>query len=393
MPGMLWRHFNFGQRVAGAQPLLFQVANLSEASLPHSESSPNPKTDRTPFRLLRDVDGIAFAYQNDSMHYDGSVSGYAPFTVKPTLELLDGTLIPITFKGARSITIPTGGEVVSDFIPRRLTKGRFFHRVCLSSSGGTAWPCTQRIGTQANGSGSFAGDAADSQPGSAFTTQSLFYAPSAILGAASKAGTRILEVGDSITVGFQDNSAILNVDGDASGYSRAFTANGIPHTKISVSGMNESYIASAGVIALMKRVAATNKSTHIFTNLSINNLSPNVANWKTQALAMWDAMAQTGLPIIQTTIGMWATSTDGWTTLENQTVIEGAARNEYNAWLKTKPHSGLLAVLDVCPAIESSPESGKWIPGMAWDDLHPNTAGHDAIKALVQSQMVALGLA
>lgn len=381
-----------GAGLVGAQPPLFQVANLSEASLPH-ESAPNPKTDRTPFRLLRDVDGIAFAYQNDSVHFDGTIYGYEPFTVKPTLELADGTLIPVTFKGARSVTIQTGEEVVSDIIPRRLLKGRYWHRAYLSSNG-TRWPCSQGIGTAGAGAASFWGDAADSHGASDFTVESLIFTPSAILGTPlGSAGSRVLLLGDSITAGFLESNHRVDAYGDLGGYGRGLSLAGIPHTKISVAGMRQTFPQTPSFLELIKRVAKTNRSTHLFTNLSIYSANYNLTEWKQQGMAMWDALAQVGLPIIQGTIGPWSNSTDNWATVENQTATALAPQiASYNAWMLAKPHSALMAVIDTNPAIEYSPGTSLWKPGTAFDALHPNETGHAALGLRVRDQILALGL-
>jgi hypothetical protein len=88
---------------------------------------------------------------------------------------------------------------------------------------------------------------------------------------------------------------------------------------------------------------------------------------------------------MQVTIPTRATSTDGWTTLENQTVTNGGAeRLELNDWIRTLPE-GLDGYFELADLIESSRDSGKWrtfeTENYITDDgTHPNDNGHMWIR-------------
>jgi lysophospholipase L1-like esterase len=78
------------------------------------------------------------------------------------------------------------------------------------------------------------------------------------------------------------------------------------------------------------------------------------------------------------------TSSDGWTTLVNQTSAWPAAvRTAYNDWVRAGS-SGADTFIECATPVESSFNSGLWkITGLTADGVHPNAAGSAAIAATI----------
>ena len=93
-----------------------------------------------------------------------------------------------------------------------------------------------------------------------------------------------------------------------------------------------------------------------------------------------------GKPVFWETIYGGPSSTDGYTTLANQTVGAGETdRIALNRMLRSGQVPGLTGVFDVAAAVESAPDSGKWAIGnggqsIATDALHANFVGYTLIK-------------
>lgn len=96
-----------------------------------------------------------------------------------------------------------------------------------------------------------------------------------------------------------------------------------------------------------------------------------------------------GMKVWVTTCPPTTTSTDGWTTLVNQTISNASReteRNTYNTDIKANYASyGFSGVIDVCSVWESG-STGKWrvdLANQTTDGVHPSAAMHTLAQALV----------
>lgn len=158
--------------------------------------------------------------------------------------------------------------------------------------------------------------------------------------------------------------------------------------------------------------------SHVFCAYGVNDVSQGVELTKTRAFALWNQYKTAGVgTVIQTTATpCFVGSTDGYTTLENQTVPSNS-RVAWNQWLRdgaplisgapaatgTTDPTAIRAghashpvkhVLDLAAAVESSQDSGKWrvdLGAIGGDGTHPNTLGHTTLKTAVVSALTGWG--
>lgn len=136
-----------------------------------------------------------------------------------------------------------------------------------------------------------------------------------------------------------------------------------------------------------RRTAFGKYVSHVINNGSINDLINNRTALQLQADVAAVAALFPRPTYIQTTIGPRTTSTDGWTTLANQTVTSlEAQRVAYNTVLRNGQIPGVNKVADVADAIESSRNSGLIAVGpgatsYSPDGLHWVQSGCLAIAA------------
>ena len=89
--------------------------------------------------------------------------------------------------------------------------------------------------------------------------------------------------------------------------------------------------------------------------------------------------------IYQTTITPRTTSTDSWTTVNNQTttnVTHEAERVTLNAWIRANT-AGISGFFEVADVVESARDSGRWKAGATADGIHPTDAMHTTMAAAI----------
>jgi hypothetical protein len=102
---------------------------------------------------------------------------------------------------------------------------------------------------------------------------------------------------------------------------------------------------------------------------------------------LWTVLNAQGIRVYQTTITPNSTSSDGWTTTNNQVGQNTATRAFINTWLRTCP-APLTGIWDLGSALETSTNANIWKPGFTPDGLHPQTSnGQSAYKTRLQSYL------
>jgi lysophospholipase L1-like esterase len=323
----------------------------------------------------------------------GDTPGVNNITVKASIEIggtssTSGTCYPVTFDGQSTVTIVPGGMVVSDPVGVELAAGStFYTRTYVSVTSGQKWPLGITSWT-ANGEGKTTGDITG---GGAFTTSFEFcYSPLAIIGTTNPVWQpSVLLIGDSIMYGQGSTS------GHDSGFAVYAINNNLPYIGMGFPGERADQYQGTG---RQWRIRVAKFASYAIVEYGVNDLNYNSAVTpsyiQTQLLNIWNALAQRGLKVYQTTITPRTTSTDNWATTQNQTPFSAAfgpgtcTRTIVNDWIRSVP-APLSGYFDTADQVETSRNSGIWIPNTTVDGLHPNEAGHQLMKNAIDiSQFV-----
>lgn len=208
--------------------------------------------------------------------------------------------------------------------------------------------------------------------------------PNLILGVpADPASRAVAIIGDSIADGTTDSADATT---GVMGYIERGLGIGVPNAKFTRSGVRLSHWASRGYsqVDVIGRYF-----TDVIIQLGINDIANSTLEvMQTNLSALVAKFTGMGLRVYATTLTPWATSTDSFATLANQTVTaHESKRVDYNDWLRTLP-VGLEGVLESADVAESSRNSGKWkITGASnyatTDGIHPSVAMHALMAAAI----------
>jgi hypothetical protein len=352
--------------------------------------------------------GVRLAFSN--WHSGtGNTEQDAPnaITVRAAVEPFGNVIMPVTFNGARSVVIQPGATVLSDPLGVDIPKGTtFFTRTFVQVAAGEKFPRGGYI-TASNGEGqNYASPVgADlTATGSASLTgvgmNVRVFGPSMILGRVKDPGKPVIAVvGDSIAQGAADNDR---------GYIERALGDSYSFQKVAFPGEAlAGWIGNAGLTRYRRSSLLVQASiTHAVSEYGVNNLTS--ATIKVDTLAMWTSLARMGVKVYHCTLTPQTTSTDGFATVANQTLLKSAAeetrRKEFNAWLRDGApivagapvapgtagalRSGaaghpLTAWFEIADLAESARDSGKWKSGYVSgvDGTHPNAVGAAALAA------------
>jgi hypothetical protein len=303
-------------------------------------------------------------------------------TTTASIEYPAGTFTQVTFGGSATGTIPAGGTLVSDPVSVSIPNGaEFWVRVFLESQAGIVY--------SGQGDANF-GDAmtastsivADQTMGGAVasTTGSSVYMPAAIIGTTTQPSVFI--VGDSRVYGNDDPSD--DASGDVGEVARAVGPN-FAYVNAGASGLRTDFLVNflkgdQPSDANMYKLASYASDIINQTGIVDVILGSTTAQIEGNLRTLWSSFPS-GIPVYQTTMPPWTTSTDGWTTLANQTPnSDDAARIATNDYIRTTP-SPLAGYFEVANVVESSQDSGLWkVPSYTTDGVHETTAANIDIE-------------
>lgn len=358
------------------------------------------------------------------------IAGLGQLTVTAAIETPYDVKIPITFGGRRDVVIDPGGFALSDPIgidfggPEHLFNF-FYVRTFVVPTGG-------KFPTIYNGISS--GDSIEYGTGLTDKTMSgtvggdgsgRAYGPCAIVTDTLIRRPIVAVVGDSIARGEGDTPAANK----PAGYPmRALDAASIPalrHAVLAQSGTRLQGFSdgafgsglwgtgsSSGLNWFFPLVAG---ATHVIHQYGVNDLySGRTAAQTMLMMAMnWGWLAARNLEVWQTTITPITTSTDGWTTVDNQTAYSPTFQTDrvaVNDWIRAggpidpddltpvaigtpgalvagdvgHPLAGYFEIAD---AAESARNSGKWKAGYVGDGIHPNSTASPILAAAVDTNV------
>lgn len=381
--------------LAGTSPVVPRTT-ISGAEY-SNQAAADGQMGRTSRQWMVPVEPVAYArflYQNLNT-VRGLVTN--PITVTASVERANnvGTTPTIEasrirFNGAESVTLQPGQWALSDpvMVGDTTASGFFVRTYTGVSTVGQSWPSNGHTrGALYTGEMCWWGDrtgTADVAGGFAGTT--VAHGPAAIL--TSPTSKPIVTVlGDSIT--YQNNDG-----GSGEGY---WTRYG------NAAKARVNKVAANGELARFVLDSTNNRDTIWAqvdgTDYAVCALGTNdTAQWQSttgikehlpKVWARLGACAKRG--VYQVTLPPSTSSNDAWATLQGQTVKPfEQTRLDLNAWLRDGAPIGTLragqeghplrGVLDVMSVVEDT-ATGKWLPNMSNDGVHPTPAGHAAMAA------------
>ena len=309
--------------------------------------------------------------------------GANDITVRAAIQGPDGVFSPLFFNGKRDAVINPGGNARCDPLGIDFALGDVFKtRTFVSvASTGMTWQygmSTLNDGVEGNNRSATPVDATTS--GSVTTLADVGYHPTRILGIQRSPAARFSPVlgliGDSIladsnSFGLQAVNAHPTATGNPTG----------TYVQASVGGsVTISVVGNGGNAAPLRQLLSG--SSHIICEYPVNDINgavDSLATIQSRVSSVWNAWASRGVPVYQTTCTPHATIT--------ATPAKESIRQAFNAWVRTKP-APLTNYIEVADVVETARNSGLWKPAYdSGDSIHPNTAGHTAIAAVVKSTL------
>lgn len=319
-----------------------------------------------------------------------------------------GSLYPVTFNGATSVTMDSGGAVTSDIVTGlTVTAGTVFYvRTYVTVPAAGRWPNLYGAYTfpdEVSRPGTNLANATGDLQGTGQSTATL-YGPLRVFGdlATGEPYYAITICGDSISAGTNDD---FSSEGNVGYWQRALWApqNTRPFSIVALPGENGTQLLTQGP----NRADIVGEYVdYVVNQYGINDLQSGATLAQLQARSFANTVISRNPWVngrYQQTLGPKSSSTDGWATVANQTP-DGidTARVAFNNWVRDgmpeigqtavpvgtvgairmgeggHPYTGYIEVADLC---ESARDSGRWKAGYTSDGLHPNPTGNAAIAA------------
>jgi lysophospholipase L1-like esterase len=337
-------------------------------------------------------------------------SGLTAVTLKPSIEMSTGTIVPVFGGGVRPVVVQPGQLWVSDPVtlpttpaPGDLIWGRGYGTVASGGKYPLGQTTVGSVGSPARNhrfeTGVTVTDKADS---GTITAAPFGFAPSIYLIAADETiGESVVFYGDSIATGQGDSANGLGLY--TPGFlARACDAQSLPWWKLSVPGEQASTSLTARLLsAPSATIAVCNWGANDFRTVSL-------ATWQANVIAKWIAIGALGPRVYHTTTTPVATAPgNDFTQLVTQTTDgNNSKRVSFNAWLRDgAPINGGAAVavgtttagtlragqaghplagwFEVADVVENTRDSGIWKINYTADGIHPNSTAHAAMAVAV----------
>lgn len=289
-----------------------------------------------------------------------SVGGY---TASLSVEYpIGATPVRVYFGGAASVNVPPGRVLIkSDPLPIAIPAGaQFAVKAFVTWTAGHFWMSTWNASLQTGEwttSGTGVVDHTLDNTGLSTTTNVGGFSPIIYATLATPRPTFAM-VGDSLgtmTADHPDTNVGFNAWGRA-------MRGAIPFVNISRSGDSMAFYLSR---AEGRNLVLRDAVTHVMVNAGGNDLfggvTPATIEANLQSIA--NAFIGRGVKVWAQTILPRTTSSDGWLTAVNQTLVSApneANRLIYNAWLRANWQAiGLQGILDMARVVDPS-DTGKW---------------------------------
>ncbi|MEV6111962.1 GDSL-type esterase/lipase family protein [Streptomyces sp. NPDC052109] len=306
----------------------------------------------------------------------------------------DGIDTPLTFGGAPTVTVPAGGELVSDPVEQAVTAGQVL-TVSLYLPGDTGLTTFSAVPH----------DIGHAAPGDQLTAAVLRDAEEVTTGHFGLAADVLAPEDTRIAVAFGDSwiegaATTPGLDNSfPSQLGRRLTRGWIVNQGISGNRLLTDQIGEHLLARLDRDVLAVPGARHVLVHIGLNDLGmpgyrahpepaevPTAAELVAGLTTLAERLHAAGLSVVATTVGPYrGTVYEGYDTEAGQ-----AARREVNAWLlgDTHPFDGIV---DVAAAV-ADPERPDRIRAEfdSGDGLHVNDAGAKAIADAVDLDLFDL---
>jgi hypothetical protein len=327
------------------------------------------------------VNNLHFLFGNFPVHGLGPASDQRctnAVIYTGSLEYPIGTFTRVTFGGSASVTVGTNQTVMSDVIPTILPTNAVYRcRTYVWTYTNCAFPTPYQI----NPFGGFVDyyllgtNAADwtMSATNGLQTGTLYgYCPIVV---GSRVG--IANATPITSVSLIGDSRIAGI----SYFPTKLVQLGIP--TICMAAPGNSFETESNVL-IWDAPVTSQASTAIICQLDVNSIYGNADTFQqlTNAFIGW-ALPQikAGKKVYLCTCTPYTTSSDGWTTLVNQTLYGtgNPVRVQWNNWVRQGANGLISGYFELADIVESSRDSGLWsvVSGdITSDGLHPNTLGY-----------------
>lgn len=351
-------------------------------------------TYQSKHEVLADCHGLSLLYGN--FFQDERTTGLAPFTLKVSV-YVNGANYPMFFdNGNVSKRFDLGAMGRTDSLGITLKKGdMIFVRTHVKQEPGEKHPRGLLLFSSPNNEGYTLGDTT-STAGAVVPVAGTLYGltPLALFANPSPSADSFKTLGicgSSSSTGTGRGNTVLegHPQGDIGFLQIGAMRAGWGYVTIGQNGQKASDFAEP--LKRRNRVQMTKDCDLVIIQYASNDLSDSKETFesiKENLLRVHGAFWDMGIPTAQVTVNPRTNSTDGWTTLVNQTPINAnfapgpnSTRGRLNAWIM-KNDDGVRGI-DTNMGWESSKDSGLWrVDSVCTSDgIHPNTFGHDNAAA------------
>lgn len=340
------------------------------------------------------VTDLTVKYGNFYASGGQEAAGPNEITVRASV-LYNNTYYPLWFGGRRDAVIQPGAIAESDPSGIDIPEGTQFYIMTFVtvSSTGQKWGLNSlfiRGGNYGEGYETSASPTDKTGTGGlTMASNTIGYGPLQVLSRNTNANPYVAIIGDSISDGTGDTSTIEGVDG----YERGWVVRGlIPDFPLQVLSQPGGQASQFNYSSMGRRMSIIGDAEVAIVAYGANDLNANKAFAQLQASLqyIYDYCAARGMRVFGATITPKTTSTDGFTTVANQTVAYSGAqeliRTQINDWIRSKP-TPLRGFFETADAAESARNSGKWRVDLGVpcqnDGLHPLSVIHAAMGAAI----------
>lgn len=313
-----------------------------------------------------------------------------PVEIKASIETPDGVSLPLFFGGRRLTLLRPGQVLLSDPVTVYLSAGSVFYaRVFQNRLSSSAYTSSGETGLLAADQGNMyygyysrgIGDINNDGEQYAISASTGInpYTVDVVdaTGTAGLSNTGSVKSIRPVVIGSRDGSSVgilgTSIDfGSGESYvgyvagagylSRACNSLGVPSINLAIMGSSyrvgwlpSGKMSPRGeLLAYVDTVIIGGPTNDLILGDTVGTVIGNVTR-------MSDRMKAAGKKVVLITAFPRSSSTDNWTTVENQTALEADARSAYNSWLISTPPASCDLVIDAAAAVRDS--SGVWSSG------------------------------
>jgi lysophospholipase L1-like esterase len=298
-----------------------------------------------------------------------------PITVTAGLEY-SGVTYQVLWNGQPSITIPNGGTAPpSDPVPLDIPTGStFYERTCAAVTGGQSigldYYLRANLDSFTLGSDVTTATGAMATPDVSIPAQNAYTAV-AILGTATpNVSPAVIILGDSIGAGIGD---LVRSAADTStnpGYPSRALGDNIPWVNFSTASCTLAQYNTASLTLQRRKLFSYFKYAIIELGTNDVQAGASLATVQASYIALANTFVNRGIKVYVCTQVPRVTSTDGMTSVTNQTPIASESiRTQVNTWLRTVP-SPFAGVFDVAALIEVNSVGTLALNGGRWQVIN-----------------------